>query len=39
MTVAIVLDPAYSGLEVLADQMPIWAVDSVLHIEVAERAE
>lgn len=37
MTVAIVLDPAYSGLELLANQMPIWAVDSAPHREVAER--
>ncbi|HKM86211.1 MAG TPA: hypothetical protein VJW96_08380 [Terriglobales bacterium] len=37
MTVAIVLDPAYSELERLAEQMPIWAVDSALHRGVAER--
>ena len=37
MTVAIVLDPAYSGLKLLADQMPVWAVDSELNREVAER--
>jgi len=37
MTVAIVLDPAYLELERLAEQMPIWAVDSALHRGVAER--
>jgi hypothetical protein len=37
MTVAIVLDPAYLELEQLAEQMPIWAVDSALHRGVAER--
>ena len=37
MTVAIVLDPRYSELERLAEQMPIWAVDSAPHRAVAER--
>ena len=37
MTVAIVLDPAYLELEQLAEQMPIWAVDSALNRGVAER--
>jgi|HubBroStandDraft_6_1064221.scaffolds.fasta_scaffold140986_1 hypothetical protein len=37
MTVAIVLDPGYSGLEQLAEEMPIWAVDTVSHRATAER--
>jgi hypothetical protein len=37
MTVAIVLDPAYSELEQLAEQIPIWAVDSLPHRATAER--
>jgi hypothetical protein len=37
MTVAIVLDPAYPGLEELVEQMPIWAVDSAPHRAIAER--
>ncbi|MGD1215034.1 MAG: hypothetical protein ABR861_08610 [Terriglobales bacterium] len=37
MTVAIVLDAAYPELEQLAEQMPVWAVDSAHHRPVAER--
>ena len=37
MPVAIVLDPTYPDLERLAEQMPIWAIDSALHRPVAER--
>ena len=37
MTVAIILDPAYPYLEQLADKMPIWAVDSAPHRNIAER--
>ena len=37
MTVAIVLDPKYSKLEQLAEQMPIWAIDSATHRATAER--
>ena len=37
MTVAIVVDPGYSELERLAEQMPIWAIDNVHHRCVAER--
>jgi len=36
-TVAIVLDPKYSELEQLAEQMPIWAVDSAPNRTIAER--
>jgi hypothetical protein len=37
MTVAIVLDPRYSELESLAEQMPIWAINSTRHRSTAER--
>ncbi len=37
MTVAIVLDPAYSQLEQLAERMPIWAVDTPPNRAVAKR--
>ncbi|WP_263368182.1 hypothetical protein [Edaphobacter bradus] len=37
MKAAIVLDPIYPGLEQMADQMPVWAIDSVAHRATAER--
>jgi hypothetical protein len=37
MIVAIVLDPNYADLELLADSMPVWAVDSSHNRSVAEK--
>ncbi|MFZ3341024.1 MAG: hypothetical protein WA609_20310 [Terriglobales bacterium] len=37
MTVAIVLDPGYPELESLAEQMPIWVINSTHHRSTAER--
>jgi hypothetical protein len=37
MKVAIVLDPAYPDLDQLAEEMPVWAVDSVSNRDTAKR--
>ena len=37
MIVAIVLDPAFAGLELLAERMPVWAVDAPHNRSVAEK--